>query len=295
MLPLTEIFCFIDDFCKLFEAAHASMLLEDANKERDRPMQMYHSEIMTILVCFHLSHYRTFKDFYLNCVSDHYRQAFPKLVSYNRFVELKKLVMLPLMLLLLNCTGKSTGKYFIDSSKLEVCHNLRIRGHKVFKEWAKRGKSSTGWFFGFKIHLIVNHQGELMSFCFTTGDKDDRTVVEKLTANLKGWLFGDKGYLSKKLGASLFARGLNLITKVRKNMKPHDLTTGQKYLLGKRGMIESIIDQLKAICHIQHTRHRSPLNYIVNLLAGLMAYVFKPKKPSVGFYRLNNIQLLTSN
>jgi hypothetical protein len=177
MLPLTEIFCFIDDFCKQFETAHASMLLENENKQRDRPFQMVHSEIMTILVCFHLSHYRTFKDFYICCVQQQYQKAFPKLVSYTRFVEIKKLAIMPLLLLLMSCTGSLTGKYYTDSSKLEVCHNLRIRSHKVFKGLAKRGKSSTGWFFGFKIHLVVNNYGELMAFCFTTGDKDDRTVT----------------------------------------------------------------------------------------------------------------------
>ncbi len=292
MLPLTEIFCFIDDFCKQFESANASMLLEDENKQRDRPFQMYHSEIMTILVCFHLSHYRTFKDFYICCVQQQYKGAFPKLVSYTRFVEIQKLAIMPLVLLLMSCTGALTGKYYIDSSKLEVCHNLRIWGHKVFKGLAKRGKSSTGWFFGFKIHLVVNNHGELVAFCFTTGDKDDRRVVEKLTANLRGWLFGDKGYLSQKLEESLFARGLRLITKVRRNMKERKLNSAERYLLSKRGMIESVIDQLKAICHVQHTRHRSIFNYMANLLGGLMAYVFKPKKPSVGFGELNNIKLL---
>lgn len=296
MVPLVEIYCFIDDFCKHFTLAQQQNCLPNPNRQRYRPCLMSLSEIMTILVLFHLSHYRTFKDFYLESVCRHTRSDFPKLVSYHRFLELMPHVAMPLGVLLHCCQGKKTGRYYIDSTKLQVCHNLRIARHKVFQDLAKRGKTSTGWFFGFKLHLVFNDKGELITFKLTPGNVDDRNVVETLTQHLQGWLFGDKGYLSQALEKSLLQRGLRLFTRVKKNMKEKVMTPIQQAFLNQRGMVETIIGQLKALCHIQHTRHRSPTNFLVNVLAGLFAYVLKPQKVSVKFHHLNNLNpLLTSS
>lgn len=296
MVPLVEIYCFIDDFCKYFELVEKQKCLPNPNRQRQRPCTLSLSEIMTIIVLFHLSHYRTFKDFYLESVCQHMSPYFPRLVSYNRFIELMPHVLMPLAVLLHCCQGKETGKYYIDSTKLAVCHNLRIARHKVFQDLAKRGKTSTGWFFGFKLHLIFNDQGELMTFKLTPGNVDDRKVVEELTKHLQGWLFGDKGYISESLENSPLKRGLRLFTRVKKNMKERIISPVQQAFLNQRGIIETIIDQLKALCHIQHTRHRSPTNFLVNVLAGLFAYILKPKKVSVKFNHLNNLNpLLMSN
>jgi hypothetical protein len=296
MVPLLEIYCFIDDFCKNFELVEKQNCLPNPHRKRYRPCSLSLSEIMTIMVLFHLSHYRTFKNFYLENVCKYMRSDFPKLVSYNRFLELMPYALIPLAVLLHCCQGKQTGKYYIDSTSLPVCHNLRIARHKVFKDLAKRGKTSTGWFFGFKLHLVFNDQGELMACKLTAGNVDDRKVVEDLTRRLEGWLFGDKGYLSKSLEESLLNRGLQLFTRVKKNMKDKVISKVQQALLNQRGIIETIIDQLKSLCHIQHTRHRSPTNFVVNLLSGLFAYVLKPKKPAAKFGDLNNLNpLLTSS
>lgn len=283
MVPLEEIFCLIDDFCKYFEQQQKARLLPNPNRKRAKPCALSMSEIMTIMVLFHLSHYRTFKDFYRECLSVSFKKEFPKLVSYNRFVELMPYAAMPLLVLASSLTGKLTGKYYIDSTKLQVCENLRIPSNKVFKNLAKRGKTSTGWFFGFKLHLIINDKGEIMSFKITPGNTDDRSVVRKMTHGLEGWLFGDKGYIGKDLTQDLKHKGLELITKGKKNMKEKIIEPVKKLWLDKRGVVESTIDQLKAIFHIQHTRHRSPNNFITNVLAGVLAYIFKPKKPSVTF------------
>lgn len=283
MVPLDEIYCLIDEFCKQFEEAQHCKLLPNPVRKRKKLCSLSLSEIMTIVVLFHLSHYRTFKDFYLDCLWSRYKREFPRLVSYTRFLELMPYAALPLYILTNNLKGKLTDKYYIDSTKLQVCDNLRIRGHKVFKGIARRGKTSTGWFFGFKLHLIINHIGEIMSFTITPGHKDDRAVVKKITEKLTGWLFGDKGYISKNLTQDLKNKGLELITRHKKNMKQTTLTQVKKRWLDKRGIIESTIDQLKAIMHIQHTRHRSPNNFLTNLFAGIVAYIFKPKKPTVSF------------
>lgn len=283
MVPLEEIFCFIDDFCKCFDAHNKGRLLPNPTRKRNKPCRLTLSEIMTILVLFQFSHYRTFKDFYLACLVPHYKQAFPNLVSYGRFIELTPYAIMPLLVLLLNVPGQETGRYFIDATKLFVCDNRRIYRHKVFSGIAQRGKTSMGWFFGMKLHLVINDKGEIMSFRLTPGNTDDRTVVEKMLQGLQGWLFADKGYVSKKLRESLLKKGVEMITKVRKNMKAQFLEPIRKYWLDKRGIIETIFDQLKSIFHIQHTRHRSPSNFLANVLAALIAYTFKPKKPSVSF------------
>ena len=286
MVPLDEIFCFIDDFCKCFEKAQKSNFLPNPNRKRKRPCKLSLSEIMTILVLFQFSQYRTFKDFFLNGLIPYYKNAFPNLVSYNRFLELIPYAAMPLLILLMNIPGEQTGRYIIDATKLAICHNLRISRNKVFKGLAKPGKTSTGWFFGFKLHIVINHKGEIMNFKITAGNTDDRTVVEKLVQGLQGWLLGDKGYISQKLSQNLAEKGIELITKLKRNMKQQFLEPIKKWWLSKRSVVETVIDQLKAVLHIQHTRHRSPANFFTNILAALLAYTLKPKKPAVSFAQL---------
>jgi hypothetical protein len=298
MVPLDEIFCFIDDFCKCFDAhsSKAHYFLSSPGQKRKRRCRLALSEVLTILVLFQLSHYRTFKDFYLSCLMRRYQEDFPKLVSYNRFLELIPYALMPLLVLMMNVSGEKTGKYFIDSTKLSVCHNLRIYRNKVFKAFAKRGKTSTGWFFGFKLHLILNNHGEIISFSLTPGNTDDRAVLKKITQGLQGWLVGDRGYISKKHAEFLKEKGLELITRLKKNMKPQFLDPIKEAWLEKRSMIETMIGQLKAIFHLQHTRHRSVTNFFVNVLAALLAYVFKPKKVNVSFEKniTQKIKLISS-
>ncbi|MBO9496968.1 IS982 family transposase, partial [Thalassotalea sp. G20_0] len=162
-----------------------------------------------------------------------------------------------------------------------VCDNHRIKSHKVFSEEAKRGKTSTGWKFGFKLHLVINHLGDILSLCLTPANTGDRKPVPGLVGELAGWLYGDKGYISEKLVAWLKEKGLKVVTKVRKNMKPKALKAFNKAMLRKRAVIESVNDQLKNISQIEHTRHRSPFNFAVNLTAGLIAYTRQPKKPHI--------------
>jgi len=212
------------------------------------------------------------------------RAEFPGLVSYNRFVELMRGAMIPLMVYLQRCRlKKSNGIAFVDSTTLKVCHNRRIHSHKTFRDIAQRGKTSMGWFYGFKLHLIVNHTGDLVSVMLTPGNTDDRdlSIMQILTKNVLGKLFGDRGYISAKLFKALLQRGLQLITKIRKNMTNKLMPLIDKLLLKKRALIESINDQLKNLCQIEHTRHRSPINFLGNLFAGLIAYTFAPQKPSI--------------
>jgi len=247
------------------------------------------SEIMCILVLFHMSHYRTFKDFYIDCVSTDLKVFFPALISYNRFIEIQSSVFIALTAYVLSKTGDKTNLYYLDSTTLKVCHNKRIYRNKVFKGMATRGKSSMGWFYGFKLHLVINHRGEIITFCLTKGNVDDRVPVEKLTHNLQGLAAADKGYLSKELEELLQKNNLKFITRVRKNMKKKIRSAFEKFFLYQRGIIETVIEQLKSICQIEHTRHRSPINFLVNLVSGLAAYCLKPTKPAIKMSYLDNM------
>jgi len=238
------------------------------------------SEMMTIVILFHQSNYRTFKHFYGH-VCTHFRPYFPKLISYDRFVHTMKTLFIPLFAYLLHHTGAVTGIAFIDSTSIAVCHNKRIRRNKVFKNLAKRGKTTSGWFYGFKLHLIINDKGEILTFQLTQGNVADVSMVERLSRGIIGKLFGDKGYISAELGKKLFQRGLQLFTTIKSNMKQKLMHLNDKLLLRKRSLIETVNDQLKNISQIEHTRHRSPHNFLINLLAGMAAYSLQPKKPSL--------------
>ena len=169
----------------------------------------------------------------------------------------------------------------MDATTIKVCHNKRIPRHKVLAGIAARGKTSMGWFFGFKLHLSVNDRGEILACRLTPGNVDDRKPLPGMAKTLFGKLFGDKGYISQPLFDQLLAQGLELITPRRKNMKQRPLSLEDKLLLRKRSVIETINDQLKNISQIEHTRHRSVANFLVNLVCGLIAYCHQQKKPSL--------------
>jgi len=246
------------------------------------------SEVMTILVLYHESDYKTLKGFYLREIALRYRKEFPGLVSYNRFVELQRRCVLPLYFYLVCKRGRCTGISFIDATALKVCHNLRIPSHKVFLGSAERDKSSTGWYYGFKLHLAVNDQGAILGFYLTAANVDERQPADWITTGLSGKLVGDKGYISQTLFERLMARGLKLITKLRRNMKNRFVAMDEKLLLRKRAIIETINDQLKNVSNIEHTRHRSLWNFLGNLASGLIAYCWKEKKPSLNL-KFNNL------
>src|SRR5579863_1065437 len=279
-MSVLELFCDVDDFMLRFAPQlQASQLA--AGKQRERAGQLCPSEVMTILIHFHQSHSRTCKAYDTEHVQVHLNREFPQLVSYQRFVALMPSVLVPLLAYLQSRYRACTGISFIDSTSLAVCDPKRISQHRVFATDAKRGTTSMGWLYGFKLHLAVNDRGERLSCCLTPGKVDDRAPVPYLVKRLRGKLFGDRGYISAPLTQLLFEQGLHLITRLRKNMKNQLMPLSDKLLLRKRAIIESIIDQLKNISQIEHSRHRSPTNFVVHLLAGLIAYSYQDKKPGL--------------
>ena len=291
-MRLLELFCKLDDYCQEYQQWISKKELSNVKKKPGPKPMMSQSEIMTIVINFHQSSFRNFKHYYTKHVSKYLTKEFPKLVSYNRFVELMQQVILPLTAYLRSRFGKNTGISFIDSTPLVVCHNRRIKRNKVFKDLAARGKNSMGWFYGFKLHLIVNDLGELLAVYLTSGNIDDRKPVKHMTQGIFGKIFGDKGYISKELFTSLFERDLELITNIRKNMKNSLMKITDSLLLRKRFIIETINDQLKNISQIEHSRHRKPANFAVNLIAGLIAYTFQDKKPSINWSNMPGFDIV---
>lgn len=283
---ITEIFYVIDEFCKEFEhVTQKHRLVEDtAPKTRKRKSRLSDSEIMTIMVLFHYKQFPNLKHFHLYYVQIHMKDEFPQTVSYNRFVELQQKCVLPLALFLKTCClGDCTGVSFIDSTPLRVCHNKREKQHKVFKGIAAKGQCSLGWFLGFKLHLIINDKGGILDFMLTQGNVDDRKPLKNLNFHKRifGKIYGDKGYIGKDLFEQLFVDGVHLVTKIRKNMKNCLMLLQDRIMLRKRALIETVNDELKNQCQVEHTRHRSFESLITNLLSGLVAYSFFDKKPAL--------------
>jgi len=282
-MSLLELFVSVDDFCQIFLPVWEKKLIADGSKKRRRTGQLSISEMMTIIIYFHQSRYRNFKAYYTEHVCQQLRGEFPNLVSYERFVILMPSVFGALSAYLKSLYGNCSGISFVDSTALEVCDNHRIHNHKVFEGIAERAKGSMGWFYGLKVHLVINDRGEILACQITPGNVDDRKPVPDLCKRLFGKLIADRGYISQPLFEQLLETfNLQLITRIKKNMKNRLMPMIDKILLRKRAIIESVMDQLKNISQIEHTRHRSPINAFVNIIAGLIAYCHQPKKPSLG-------------
>ena len=279
MDSLTEVFCLIDDFCQVFEPEWEKHLLANGRKKRLRPTSLCLSELMTLAVLFHQLRFRQFKSFYLVYAQRYLRAEFPGLPSYQRCLELLPRCVVPLSALFDVVKGECTGITILDSSPIAVCDNLRIARHRVFAGIAARGKSSTGWFFGFKLHIAINHRGELLSMKVTPGNVDDRKPVTFLCRKVFGRVYADKGYIAQWLVERLRQQQVTFITKVRKNMKPVQRTPFDQALLRRRSLIETVFDELKNLCQVEHTRHRSHGNFMVNLMASIIAYCLAPNKP----------------
>ena len=252
------------------QEAKNHLIFNESIKQFQSAMQL--SEIMTIMIYWHQS---DFKSFYTKHLLVHLRSEFPGAVSYNRFLELIPFASLPLFVFAKCLGAECTGKSFIDSIKLRVCDNRRINSHKVFKEFAQRGQTSMGWFFGFKLHLVTHEYGNIIDFTLTTGNVHDgnKTVVDTIVQKIKGILVGDKGYIG--LFEHLYSQGIKLLHRLRSNMKNKLISLDEKTLLRQRGsIIETTVGILKDHLSLEHTRHRSTINFLCHIFSCLVSYAF---------------------
>jgi hypothetical protein len=279
-IHIEALFCCLDDFFVAYQQQERENLIPAAG-HRQREGMLCLSEMMLIMTLFHLSAYKDFKHFYIYGIQGEYRSLFKEVPCYARFVQLIGRLLLPFSVLIQALRGEETGFYVADSTKLAVCDNHRISSNRVFKNLAKRGKTSMGWFYGFKLHVIINHNSEIMAVKITPGNTDDRKPLPGMTKGLKGKLFADKGYISKSMFKNLWKDGLQLITGIRKNMKNYLMPLFDKLMLRKRFILETVFGVLKRTQGLEHTRHRSPTNAFVHVLSCLIAYCLKPVKPRI--------------
>ena len=284
---LVETFCAVDDFCQVFLPQWEAYLISEGTSPRGPDPGLSVSEIITLLLVLHGSRFKYLKNFYNGVMGEVLRRYFPNMPCYERFVTIQKSVFIPVMFFLFSRMGQKTGIYYIDSTALPVCNNRRIRRHKTFSGLAERGKTSMGWFFGFKLHLVFNELNEIVALKLTPGNVADTGPVPSLTKDLIGKLFGDKGYIGKELAETLLRRGLALFTRVRKNMKSLPLSMTDKMLLNARNMAVTIIGHIKAFSSLNLPKHRSPINAFLHVLAALTAYQLNPIKPDISFFSSN--------
>ena len=281
---LVEIFCEVDDFCKAFQDAFESHLLSNAQGSRGPDPGLADAEIITLLLVLHSSGFKYLKSFYTSPMGEVLRRYFPGMPCYERFIASQQRAFLPLLAFLFSKLGKETGIDYIDSTALPVCHNRRIGQHKTFTELAARGKTSMGWFFGFKLHLVFNDLNEIVALKLTPGNVSDTAPVSALTKDLVGKLLGDKGYIGKKLADELLHRGLTLFTRVRKNRKSLPISMIDKMLLNGRNMAETIIGSIQGFSSLHLPKHRLPSNAFLHIMAAVVAYQLDPIKPNHAFF-----------
>lgn len=286
---ITGLFCWVDDFYISINKERRKIQDKNNSRKPTRVTSLTDSEIMTIMLMFQQSPCKNFKYFY-NSYLQLYKPEFPKMPTYERFVALMPRVLYLLVILLCCILRRDSKVAYIDSTSLNVCHPKRITRNKVFKGLATIGKTTKGWFFGFKLHIIIDAKGNLMSAKLTKGNVDDRSVVPQMTADMHGFLFADKGYISRELFLRLLARGLKLITGIKHNMKNILMTFEEKVLLRKRSLVETVFDYLKNKLMLEHSRHRSFVNMLVHIVSTLIVYQIKPTKPSLSshFYLHHN-------
>lgn len=275
---LIKLYCEIDDFNRANKVQYGKHLCLPGNKTRKREIKLSLSEAMTIVIWYHYSKYRDFKSYYRHLELYHSKDF--DLVSYSRFIQLLPRLVIPLCAFSSSNPGQETGISFVDSTPLKVCNIKRATRNKVFENIAAKGKSSMGWFFGFKLHVVINHLGSIIKFAITPGNVSDHRPVPSMCKSLFGKLFGDKGYISKSLSEALMKNNVLLITHIRKNMKNKLLLPIDAILLRKRSLVESVFNLLKNGFNLEHSRYRSPTSFIVNTLAAISAYSCFHNKPS---------------
>ena len=280
---LAQIYVEVDDLLQAYENFRAQKVSENLSCSTREP-DLSPSEIVTILVAYHASGYKCFEYYYRECILKACLHCFPKAPTYKCFDSYIGRS-LPLVLLVLMCKcaqSLRSGYYFIDSKKLVVCHLKREHSHKVFKGFARKGKSSTGWFYGLKQHLVINHLEEIVSFSLTPGSTADNNfrVLTSLLAGLKGKCCGDKGYLTT-LFEQFYTEGLQLLVKAKENMKVLPAFHSDIQLLDHRSVIESVNDILITICDIEHSRHRNAFHGLASILSALTCYQYLPHKPHI--------------
>src|SRR4051794_8245729 len=274
---IVEVFCEVDDFCQAFVPQWEASLLGPGGPAPRGPhvaQRDHHAA-----ACAPQFRLQTSQEF----LSRLRRAAAARLLSRHAVLRaLRRLAEKCLRAAgVLPCQSPGEQDRALLHRLHRPCDNHRISRHKVFADLAQRGKTSMGWFFGFKLHLVFNNRNEIVALKLTPGTVHDTTPVPALTRELTGKLFGDKGYIGQKLAEDLLRRGLTLFTRVRKNMTSLPLSLQDKALLNARNMAETIIGHIKEFSSLNLSKHRSVINAFVHIIAAITAYQINPFKPKL--------------
>ena len=282
MCKYTTIFTIVDDFCKAYEDWISHKLLS-SGKQRNREGKLSLSEAVSIMIFYHFSQFKHFKIYYQYFVQN--GTLFKNPPCYGRFIQIILSLFLPIVIMVYYLSGKHTGIYYADSTHFAVCKNIRIARNRTFAGLAQRGRSSIDWFYGFKLHMIINDKSEIIAIKITKGNTDDRKAFEEMVIkkDLKGKCYADKGYISKDLFTRLYHKGLILITGIKSNMKNYLMPILDKIFLRKRFIIETIFGYIKEHFNLRPNKYRSPTNFFASLFSALIAFQIKPNKPSISY------------
>lgn len=272
MFNITELFCVIDDFFLKFEATYWQFLKQSHRISRVRAAHLSLSEITFIAIWYKCSHFTNFKAFFTWLNQDK-SSLFNSLPCYQRMIHLINTHQLALHALHVALMKGQRSQYlWIDSTTLPVCKNQRIQRHKSLAKIATRGKSSIGWFYGCKLHVVMNQFGEIAGSALSNGHVADVKVVEQLVNGLNGKLYGDRGYISQELKSRLQVQGVDLITYHRKNMQSIQLCASDEYHLRQRNKIETLFSLLKGQYNLVTSKARSVHGFLSGIYASLCAY-----------------------
>ena len=272
MFDFITLFCAIDDFFQKFESTYWNFLKQGKKRLRVRSSVLSLSEIVFIAIWYKCSHFNNFKAFFASLRQDN-SHLFKSLPCYQRMIHLIQSHQLALHALHFALMKDQQNAYlWVDSTTLPVCKNQRIQRHKSLAKIASRGKSSMGWFYGCKLHLIMNQPGEIVRTALSNGHTADIKMVEQLVDGLKAKLYADRGYISQELKSKLKNKGIDLITYHRKNMQAVGLSKADEYNLKQRNKIETLFSLLKGQYHLVTTKARSLEGYLAGIYATLCAY-----------------------
>ena len=271
---LYHIFDQIDNLLKTMSTSLRRKLLSDLRPKGGRPPGLSLQAILALGIFRFATGVKDVKHFHRKLLSS-YSEELGRIPNYGNFNTLMNQAT-PYVIFLLQWIcylnkSKQDGLTFMDSTSLKVCENKRIFDHQVCEGLAERGKSSMGWFFGFKLHVVCDSLGRLASLLLTPGNTDDRKFVLKLLKGLKGLCIADAGYVSKKLMQELYQQGLLLLTDVRNAMK-RLMTETQHALLKQRQRIEGVFSCLKHRLKAEASIARSPLGYLSRCLYACLTF-----------------------
>lgn len=277
---LIAIFCFVDDFHE-----HILTLLRPAlirPHQQHPPLKRRNlstTELVSLALFFQFTGHRSWRDFY-KYIKTHYRQDFPDLPSYRNFVAAMNalspyaVILLQAFCALFRQTTPATAAKFADSTNLPVCSIKREFSHQVMKLFATKSKTTMGWFYGLRLHVLCNELMQILECRITTATVGERAALESMWNYIFGLIVADAGYLGQEFQTRARSLGKQLLTGARANMKKL-LTKKQHELLQLRQVIETIFSVLKTRLGLGSTLPRSPLGHFARYVWCLAAYQLK--------------------